>query len=161
MGHNAVSNSIVAVLVAVALMAGAGGYYALSFRGGRTVSTTEYRTTTALTTVTGSVVTSSGHAVTVEAATVFHRPRGVSPSTLVVFNGGTSSISVNEAFLTYSGQTCSPEVVGAPVLLAVGVNVTIAMTTGTCTAGSFAGVDFTGTLFLSNSGQVPFSGTFS
>ena len=89
---------------------------------------------------------------------------GVAPpaSTVLVLNTGTSNANVNSMSLTYGGQTCAPAVTGAPVQITAGVapGITLTVTAGTCTAASAPGQAYSGTLALSNGGQVPFSGIF-
>lgn len=81
-----------------------------------------------------------------------------------VQNTGTSNTNVNSMSITYGGVTCSPQInAGAAVLVtagagAVAVNLSGA---GTCTVATTAGEAFSGSLALSNGGQVPFTGTFA
>jgi flagellin-like protein len=76
-------------------------------------------------------------------------------------NTGTSNTNVNSMSLTYGGQTCSPGM-GVTTVTAGAGSTTVAITgAGTCATASTSGEAFTGMLYLSNGGQVPFSGIFS
>jgi len=89
---------------------------------------------------------------------------GAAPAgSVVALNTGTSNTNVNSMTLTYGGQTCAPAVTGAPVSVTAGAapGVTLTVTAGTCAAVPAHGQAYTGSLALSNGGQVPFSGVFS
>jgi len=76
-------------------------------------------------------------------------------------NTGTSNTNLNSLTLTYGGATCAPTYTVTNPLTA-GATTAITVTgLGTCAAAGTAGEAFTGMLFLSNGGQIPFSGMFS
>ena len=87
-------------------------------------------------------------------------------SSLLALNTGTSNTIANSVSLTFGGQTCGLTITGGTVTLtagaAPGVPIPITAASGSCnTVASTTGEAFTGMLFLSNCGQVPFSGVFS
>ena len=75
-------------------------------------------------------------------------------------NTGTSNTNVNSMTLTYGGVTCTPTITVTTVTAGAGSIPVPVTAAGTCVAGT-SGEAFTGILFLSNGGQVPFSGQFS
>jgi len=105
--------------------------------------------------------------VQISLATIVHS--ATSPgagSSLLALNTGTSNTLANSVSLTWGGQTCSPVITLGPIQLTAGVSpgVSIPLTaaSGSCaTVVSTAGEAFTGIVYLSNGGQVPFSGTFT
>jgi hypothetical protein len=90
---------------------------------------------------------------------------GATPTgSVYVQNTGTSNTNVNSMSVTYGGATCSPVInTGNPVLVTAGAGSTAVTISGagTCTGASVSGEAYSGLLYLSNGGQVAFTGTFS
>ena len=87
-------------------------------------------------------------------------------SSLLALNTGTSNTIANTVSLTFGGHSCGLTITGGTVLLtagtAPGVSIPLTADSGTCNAfASTPGEAFTGIVYLSNGGQVPFSGIFS
>ena len=76
-------------------------------------------------------------------------------------NTGTSNANINSVSLTFGGVTCS-EAVATPPTVTAGATYTLTLPSfaNACPASS-PGEAFTGSLAMSNGGQVPFSGLFS
>jgi len=105
--------------------------------------------------------------VQVSMSTIYHGALGIGAappaSTILLLNTGTSNTNANGLTLTYSGQTCAAAITGSPVTITAGVapGITLTVTAGACATASTAGQAYSGTISLSNGGQVPFSGLFS
>ena len=86
----------------------------------------------------------------------------VPAGTLTAQNTGTSNANANGISLTYGGQTCAAAITGSPLLITAGAGgVPVPVTAGACAVVPTHGQAFTGSISLSNGGQVPFSGIFS
>jgi len=83
---------------------------------------------------------------------------------IAVQNTGTSNSIANSMTLTWGGTTCAPGMAATTVTAGV-ASVTLTITgVGTCATmatASLAGEAFTGSVAMSNGGQVAFSGVFS
>ena len=89
-------------------------------------------------------------------------PHGIVAATsLYAQNTGTSNTMVNSMTLTYGGQTCAPTMTAVTLTAGAGATAIVITATGGCSTGANPGEAFTGSLALSNGGQIPFSGTFS
>jgi len=105
--------------------------------------------------------------VQISTATIVHSATtpGVG-SSLLALNTGTSNTIANSVSLTFGGQTCTltitPGTVTITAGVAPGVSIPFTADSGSCdTIASASGQAFTGIVYLSNGGQVPFSGTFT
>jgi len=83
---------------------------------------------------------------------------------VAVQNTGTSNVNANSMTLTWGGTTCAPGMTVTAVT-AGATSVTLTITgVGSCAgmaSASATGESYTGSVALSNGGQVPFSGVFS
>jgi len=84
---------------------------------------------------------------------------------ITVMNTGTLNTNANSMTLTWGGATCSPAM-AVTTVNAGGALVTLTIAgVGSCgvapMTASNAGEAFTGSIALSNGGQIPFSGVFS
>jgi len=84
----------------------------------------------------------------------------ITSGTINAQNTGTSNTNLNSLSITYGGVTCAPTYAVTNPLTAGATTAITISALGTCAAG-VAGQAYTGTLYLSNGGQVPFSGQFS
>jgi len=108
--------------------------------------------------------TSTARVSVISTALVHNAATPFMTGSINVQNIGTSNTNANSMTVTYGGVTCAPQInAGNPQLVTAGVaSVTVSLTAvGSCTVATVAGEAFTGSLALSNGGQVPFSGVFS
>jgi len=84
----------------------------------------------------------------------------VAATSLYAQNTGTSNTNELGVSLTYGGVTCVPTATQTTITAGAGAVAIPITALGTCVAG-VSGEAFTGSLSLSNGGQIPFSGTFS
>jgi len=97
-------------------------------------------------------------------AALVHGTLAAGPTgTITVQNTGTSNAIANNILITWGGTTCSPGMTATTVTAGTTQPLTITGV-GTCAgmaSASAAGEAFTGSVSMSNGGQVPFSGVFT
>lgn len=126
-----------------------------------TITGTVVSSVTIIVTTTVSSAPPGGYTVT-SIITVLNSsiPHSIVSGTISMENTGTASTNANGLTLTYGGATCTPVITATEITAGGGVISVPITATGTCTAG-IAGEAYSGSVALSNGGQVPFIGTFS
>jgi hypothetical protein len=116
-------------------------------------------TTTMTTTVTS--IPSNGYTVTAIVSVVNTSiPHSILSGTISIENTGTTNTDTNGLSLSYGGASCTPVITVTELTAGAGVISVPITSIGNCVAG-VAGEAYTGSVALSNGGQVPFSGTFT